>query len=816
MKRVILNQIKIVVILLLALVGCAEKETQVEVSSVSLNTATIEMVEGETFSLVATVLPKDAEYDGVIWASSNASVAGVNSGTVTAIKEGTATITASAGGKSSTCTVNISTKVVSVTSITLDKRNLSIKVGEKEALMATVLPENATDKTVAWSSSDESVVKVDNGKVTAIKSGKATVTAKCGGRTAECAVTVTVPVSSVTLDKTTLSLAIGESAILTATVRPDDATDKTVVWSSSDESIAKVANGKVTAKKLGIVTITAKSGKCTAECVVNVTNASVESITLDKTSLSLSVGETATLVADVKPSNAATVTWSSSNPSVATVKDGVVAAVGLGVTEVLAEVKGKSAKCLVNVFDSSKKDYFYFCTSHGTNDVTFVGPTLEYSYDGINWQKWNTGEGKNWLKLTTDSKLFLRGVEGLSTKERMARFRFKTTEPNVICRGNVNVLYYYLSELVEVKTPYAFSSLFEGAEALITAPDLPLKSLSEYCYKNMFEGCSSLIAAPELPALNLSRGCYEMMFYGCKSLAKAPKELPAKQLYADCYNSMFKSTAISEAPIICATSTAEGSCKNMFTGCKSLKKVQTSLQATSLARSCYEGMFSSCVCLENAPSLPATELFGFCYREMFLNCRSLIKAPFLPAIKVGLNSYKRMFKDCKSLKECQDELPATIIMNESYCEMFSGCVSLIKAPNILATTIGERSCSRMFYGCSSMTKAPDILPATTLDVGCYEWMFYGCSSITRAPVLPAHRIVDESYCYMFDGCSKLNNIKCMAIYSSWNCTESWVKGVALFGTFIRNSNKGKYDYYDIWKGGSSGIPQEWTVVEVDE
>ena len=726
------------------LIGCTEKETQVEVSSVSLNTATIEMVEGETFTLVATVLPKDAEYDGVEWLSSDPSIANVNQGRVVALKEGFANIKATAGGKSATCVVRVLAK------------------------------------------------------------------------------TYIVEVTSITLDKTSLSMRIGDTDVITATIAPENATNKTIIWESSDASIATVSEGKVTAKKSGSVNITAKSGKCTARRVVNVTTADVESITLDKPSLSLSIGETATLVADVKPSNVATVTWRSSNPSVATVKDGVVAAVGLGVTEILAEVKGKSAKCLVNVFDSSKKDYFYFCTSYGTNDVTFVtyygnGPTLEYSYDGINWQKWNTNHGENWLKLTTDSKLFLRGVEGLSTKERKSKFLFKTTEPNVICRGNVNVLYYYLSELVEVKTPYAFSSLFEGAEALITAPDLPLKSLSEYCYKSMFEGCSSLIAAPELPAINLSRGCYERMFYDCKSLAKAPKELPAKQLYADCYNNMFAFNAISEAPKICATSMAEGSCKEMFVCCESLKKVQPSLQATSLARSCYEGMFSSCVCLENAPSLPATELFGFCYAEMFLNCRSLIKAPYLPATKVALYSYWRMFKDCKSLKECQDELPATILMNKSCCEMFSGCVSLIKAPNILATTIGERSCSSMFSDCSSMTKAPDILPAATLDVGCYESMFYKCSSITKAPVLPAHRIVDKCYRDMFYGCSKLNNIKCMAIYSSsLDGTSSWVEGVSLFGTFIRNSNKGKYDYSDIWESGSSGIPQEWTVVEVDE
>ena len=158
------------VLSLLFLFGCTEKETQVGVSSVSLNTTTIEMVEGDTFSLVATVLPKDAEYDGVIWASSNASVASVNSGTVTAIKEGTATITASAGGKSATRTVKVSTKVVAVTSITLDKTSLSLKVGETETITATVSPYNATDKTITWSSSDVSVATVADGKVTAKKS----------------------------------------------------------------------------------------------------------------------------------------------------------------------------------------------------------------------------------------------------------------------------------------------------------------------------------------------------------------------------------------------------------------------------------------------------------------------------------------------------------------------------------------------------------------------------------------------------------------------------------------------------------------------
>ena len=191
------------VLFLYLITGCTNKESTIEVSSVSLNTATIEMVEGETFSLVATVLPKDAEYDKVIWASSNASVARVNSGTVTAIKEGTATITASAGGKSSTCTVKVSTKVVSVTSITLDKTSLSMKVGETETITATVNPDNATDKSVTWGSSDVSVATVADGRVTAKKSGTAIITAKSGSCIAECTVNISVDVESVTLDKTT-------------------------------------------------------------------------------------------------------------------------------------------------------------------------------------------------------------------------------------------------------------------------------------------------------------------------------------------------------------------------------------------------------------------------------------------------------------------------------------------------------------------------------------------------------------------------------------------------------------------------------------
>ena len=335
---------------LCTLIGCTEKESTMSVSSVSLNTATIEMVEGETFSLVATVLPKDAEYDGVMWASSNASVASVNSGTVTAVKEGTATITASAGGKSSTCTVKVSAKVVTVTSITLDKTSLSMQVGETETITATVNPDNASDKSVVWGSSDVSVATVSDGTITAKKSGEAIISAKSGSCIAKCKVTITVSTESITLDKTSLSLVVGETAQLTATVKPDDATDKNVAWASSDESVAKVSNGKVTAVKSGKATITAKCGDKIAECAVTVT-VPTGSVTLDKTTLSLAVGETEQLTATVKPDDATdkNVTWTSSDESVAKVVNGKVTAVKSGKATITAKCGGKTAECAVTV-----------------------------------------------------------------------------------------------------------------------------------------------------------------------------------------------------------------------------------------------------------------------------------------------------------------------------------------------------------------------------------------------------------------------------------------------------------------------------------
>ena len=209
-----------------------DKEKDVAVSSVSLSQPTAEMIIGETVQLNATVLPSDATDKSVTWASSKQSVATVSgSGKVTAVAEGVSTITASAGGKSASCTVTVSKGYVAVTSITLNKTELALEKGLSETLTATVAPDDATDKTVTWSSSNEAVASVNDGVVLGVSEGESIITAKAGEKTATCKVIVRkkiIAVESIELNKIELTLIEGESETLIVSIMPENATDKTV------------------------------------------------------------------------------------------------------------------------------------------------------------------------------------------------------------------------------------------------------------------------------------------------------------------------------------------------------------------------------------------------------------------------------------------------------------------------------------------------------------------------------------------------------------------------------------------------------------
>ena len=353
----------------------------IDVSSVSLSKTELTLTEGDSETITATVKPDDATDKTVTWSTSDAAVATVDGGKITAVKEGTATITAKAGDKTATCAVTVNKKIINVESVELDKTAIELTEGDSETIVATVKPDDATDKTVTWSSSDDAVATVDGGKITAVKPGTATITAKAGDKTATCKVTVNkrfIAVESVELDKAELELTEGDSETLVATVKPDDATDKTVTWSSSDDAVATVEGGKITAVKPGTATITATAGEKSATCKVTVNKRiiAVESVELNKTEIDLVEGDSETLVATVKPDDATdkTVTWTSSDPAVATVEGGKVTAVKAGVATITAKAGEKTATCAVTVkpkenpLKSLYGNYTFDAVTQGFND----------------------------------------------------------------------------------------------------------------------------------------------------------------------------------------------------------------------------------------------------------------------------------------------------------------------------------------------------------------------------------------------------------------------------------------------------------------
>ena len=257
-------------------------------------------------------------------------------------------------------------EIIHVESVSLDIESLELEVGKTKTVTATVLPENATNKELIWSSGDESVATVENGLITALKEGKTVISVKSkdGYKSASVEVSVTmtpavIHVESISLNKTELEMVTGDRENLSATVLPTDADDKSVTWTSSDESIASVSkSGKVSALSAGKVTITATTvdGGLTASCVINVTAkvVPVTGVSLDEESVDFKVGETKQLTATVLPSSASNkgVTWSSTNEAVVTVSEtGLLTAVSAGsaIVTVKTDDGGYQEYCIVSV-----------------------------------------------------------------------------------------------------------------------------------------------------------------------------------------------------------------------------------------------------------------------------------------------------------------------------------------------------------------------------------------------------------------------------------------------------------------------------------
>ena len=264
---------------ILLLAACKENEPEkVLVESIAVTPDNVVMTVGDKDTLSVGYVPENAENKSVVWSSSDEAIVTVEEGVLTAVAAGDAVITADCDGVTDECTVTVNEKDIEVESVELNKTEAELVVGETLRLEATVLPEEASGLTVTWSSSASEIVSVDDeGNVSALSEGKATITAEAGGVKATCDVTVSsasIPVESVTVSEESIEIKIGETFTLTATVLPENAEDKTVTWSSSDNAIATVSDdGVVTGVAVGNATIVAAAGQRTAVCSVKVSGA---------------------------------------------------------------------------------------------------------------------------------------------------------------------------------------------------------------------------------------------------------------------------------------------------------------------------------------------------------------------------------------------------------------------------------------------------------------------------------------------------------------------------------------------------------------
>lgn len=330
----------------------------VKSESITLNYGEYTLYCGESFDIIADILPVDTTDKTIVWSSDNDGVASVEDGKVTAKEKGTAIITATMkdSGVIAECAVTVNKHV---SGVDIEPTKIITYIGKELAVDAAVYPEDATDKSLIWASSDETVATVKDGTVTALRQGTTIITAEStdGGYIDYVLVSVYQGIESVDIEEESLMIEKNASVTLTAKVGPDNADDKTLLWTSSDDTVATVENGTVTAKdKSGTVKIKATAidnPQVYDECEITVKEP-VEAIDIDEHSIALRKGESHTLSAIILPDEATVkdVQWFSSNEDVAVVDGGKVTAIAPGeaVITVKSVDSSLTAECSVKVY----------------------------------------------------------------------------------------------------------------------------------------------------------------------------------------------------------------------------------------------------------------------------------------------------------------------------------------------------------------------------------------------------------------------------------------------------------------------------------
>lgn len=518
----------------------------IHVTGVTISSTAETITKGETYTLTATVTPIDAFDKSVTWSSDDTSVATVSSeGVITAVGCGNATITVTTtdGGYTAQCATTVENPV---TGVSLNTNVLTILTGLTYQLETTVSPSDACgDKSVSWSSSDNNIATVsNNGLVTAVASGSAviTVTTTVDSHTATCAVEVsepTVAVTSITINENSLNIIVGNTSQLVATVLPNNATDKSVTWTSSNVNVATVdLNGVVSGVASGdaVITVTTVDGGYTAQCSVSVS----EEHDYSKDYFTIESLETSNEIKIQKVSGTNfTIQFSLDN----------------GVS--WNNVTNTSAGATIATLNSGEK-------------VILKGNVETYA---TAYNKYNHFIGSKSFKVYGNVMSLINGDNFTTNSE------FSTSTTFNLCG-----LFYDSTNLIDAYnlvlpasscTDSCYNGMFRGCTNLSVGPSiLPATQAEHDCYSSMFEGCINLETAPEISLINMAQTCCMRMFcMNRNSMIMTPKMtkspiLSCKTTVIDCYKEMFKGNG-NLAEVTCLKEDDVNACTDWLTNCSS-------------------------------------------------------------------------------------------------------------------------------------------------------------------------------------------------------------------------------------------------------
>ncbi len=445
----------------------------VPVTGVSLDVITLKLDTGATHQLEATVTPADATNQDLIWASSNPDIATVDEeGVVEGVNPGQTQIIVHTvdGGHFASCVVNVTKPVIG---ISIAPSKVTLSPGQTTTIHASVNPADATNKSLTWHSTHIQVATVDaSGLVTAKGDGQATITATTvdGNFQGSCLVTVaSTQVTDVTLTPQEVHIILGEEFQLTAMISPDEATNKVVVWHSSDPAVVSVDQfGQVTGLAEGSVTIMAitMDGGFHDTCTVHV-RVPVLGVSLNATTLAMERGDKVALQHTIVPADATNkvVTWESSDPSIATVTDaGLITAYNHGeATITVTTADGQySASVQVSVW------------------VPLIGITLVHSTGMVGVNQTITlvptfdppdASDRNVVWSTTHPEIAVVNLEGVVTGRAIGEATIVITNLRTGLRANFQVRVIIRSTGITI-SPEALE-LGLGQSATITATVLP-------------------------------------------------------------------------------------------------------------------------------------------------------------------------------------------------------------------------------------------------------------------------------------------------------------------------------------------------------